>query len=234
MSRITEKGKLRQNRGTGHHETYKPWIMAAEFNSQGTCSEIVDWKHGRSIQLLSQGEAAAYYLLRWNDDIDDIREQYPLEIKTTLLLAKEYGFRHPRNGNGELVHMTSDLLVTYQDGHEDVFSVKDSRRAFENRSVTERHFLQREYWNAKGVSFHTVFKEDMDMTLVGNIRRCAEYYDPSRIHDLTGFIRFLIARKIIEIDMKKKIDFRELLKEINVTELLYKVRKEGHDVKFLN
>ena len=90
MSRITEKGKLRQNRGTGHHETYKPWIMAAEFNSQGTCSEIVDWKHGRSIQLLSQGEAAAYYLLRWNDDIDDIREQYPLEIKTTLLLAKEY------------------------------------------------------------------------------------------------------------------------------------------------
>ena len=72
------------------------------------------------------------------------------------------------------------------------------------------------------------------MTLVGNIRRCVEYYDPSRIHDMTGFIRFLIARKIIEIDMKKKIDFRELLKEINVTELLYKVRKEGHDVKFLN
>ena len=83
MRTITDKRKVKENRGTGTGADYKPWIQAREMSSIGTKSVIQDWKHGRSIQCLSQGEARAYYLLRWRDDVLDIREQFPLNLHMT-------------------------------------------------------------------------------------------------------------------------------------------------------
>ena len=92
MPRITEEGKLKQNRGTGTGADYIPWIRAREFNSKGTASTFADYKHGREIQVLSQGELYYYYLLRWQDDVVDIREQYPLDFEETIKIADEMGW----------------------------------------------------------------------------------------------------------------------------------------------
>ena len=67
MQRITEEGKIKNGRGTGTGVEYKPWIKIRELNSKGTASNIIDWKNGRQIELLSQAEVWWYYVLRWDD-----------------------------------------------------------------------------------------------------------------------------------------------------------------------
>lgn len=59
MRRKSQNGKLKEHRGTGVGADYKPWIQTGEFGSKGTTSNPIDWKTGRQVQLLSQGEAIA-------------------------------------------------------------------------------------------------------------------------------------------------------------------------------
>ena len=67
MRRKSQKGKFKEHRGTGTGADYKPWIQTGEFGSRGTAANPIDWKTGRQIHLLSQGEVIAWYLLRWDD-----------------------------------------------------------------------------------------------------------------------------------------------------------------------
>ena len=72
------KTKKNRHMGEGVEKDYLPYITTSEFNSLGTTSVIVDWKTGRGVHCLSQAEAYWYYVLRWDDNNVDIREQYPL------------------------------------------------------------------------------------------------------------------------------------------------------------
>ena len=70
--------------GEGTGKDYRPYITTSEFNSQGTTSVIRDWKTDRGVHCLSQGEMLWYYILRWDDENIDIREQYPLDYGETV------------------------------------------------------------------------------------------------------------------------------------------------------
>lgn len=94
MSYPSDKTRLKELRGMGELEDYKPFINARDFNSIGTCEIVPDWITGRSVELLSQGEAIYWYILRFNPDIVDIREQYPMNPNETLALADTLGIRH--------------------------------------------------------------------------------------------------------------------------------------------
>ena len=143
--RISEQRKIQEGRGTGTGADYIPWIKAAELNSTGTASNIVDWKHGRTIELLSQGEKWLYLILRWNDRVVDIREQYPLDLSVTDRIADELGVRHANNGQS---HMTTDLLVTLDDGSMRAYSVKTGPNAMTNR-VCELLAIEKKYWETR-------------------------------------------------------------------------------------
>ena len=56
MRRKSDKAKRKEKYGIGHGADYKPYIRTSEFNSLGTCSNPIDWKTGRTVHLLSQGE----------------------------------------------------------------------------------------------------------------------------------------------------------------------------------
>jgi hypothetical protein len=76
MSRkISQKTKQLRKMGTGEGASYIPYITTSEFNSLGTTSVIRDWKTGRGVHCLAQGETLWYYILRWDDNNVDIREQ---------------------------------------------------------------------------------------------------------------------------------------------------------------
>ena len=90
-NRLSAKTKAIRKMGQGTGADYKPYITTSEFNSHGTTSVIKDWKTGRSIHCMSQGEAMWYYLLRWNDSNIDIREQFPLDNKITVKIADKLG-----------------------------------------------------------------------------------------------------------------------------------------------
>ena len=200
------KTKKARHMGEGKDKNYLPYITTSEFNSLGTTSVIVDWKTGRGVHCLSQAEAYWYYILRWNDNNIDIREQYPLDNTVTAKLAEENGIRHPQT------IMTTDFLVSKADGTYHAYSVKATKKEL-NRRTVEKLFLEKLYWEVKNVLFDLLFKEDLNMTLVRNIRCIVPFYDESNVYDDFSLVKHNIARKKIKVDLAKEKDINSFVKE---------------------
>ncbi len=214
MSRITDKTKLKEKRGTGYGANYKPWILAREMGSNGTSSIFNDWKHGRAIQCLSQSEAKVYHLLRWHDEIIDIREQFPLELDLTLAIASELGLPHPHDRNSR---MTTDFLVTHKlPGGEffyKAYNVKPSEKYLTDYAW-KNIAIERRYWELKNIELDIILADSLNKILVDNIKQVVRYYDPTKIRNRVDFIKCLIARKIIKVDMETRyLNFPELAQQ---------------------
>lgn len=217
---ISEEGKRLEGRGTGTGALYKPWIKCRELNSTGVATSLPDWKHGRMVELLSQAELWWYVVLRWDDDVIDIREQFPLDKERTDGIARRYGFRPAGNGR---VHMTTDLLVSWADGTLTAFSVKTDRTSvMNNRRTMEKQAIEYEYWKEKGIRWGILYKEDLNPVKVFNILDVVPHYGSEMAHDEFAYIRHLIATKRIIVDMDREIDYGRLIDELHKGELEWK------------
>lgn len=211
MRRISEETKRKQGRGTGRGAAYKPYIQAKEFNSLGTTSNPIDWKTGRTIELLSQGEARLWFILRWDDTNLDIREQYKIDLEDTLRISDEFGIRHPKNRS---TCVTTDLLVTKNDHSEVAYSLKTSRNSLNNIRTAEKLFIEKCYWTRNDVEFKLMFKNELNNKLAQNIRLVTEFYRISSVFDEMSLLKHLIATKQIIVDMETQIlDLEKLYKE---------------------
>lgn len=197
--RKSDKTKQSQHMGTGHGANYIPYITTSEFNSQGTTSVVKDWKTGRRVHCMSQGEALWYYILRWDDNNIDIREQFPLDNELTVKIAYENGFKHPQS---ETHIMTTDFLVTEADGTLHAYSVKPDRNLSER--TLQLLCIEKIYWITKGCKFDILFKSDVNRVLANNIRLVTEFYDPLMVFDKYSAIKHKIATKEYEIDLKTR------------------------------
>ena len=184
--------------------------MVSEARSIGTSTIAIDYKHGRQIHLLSRGEKYYYYLYRWRDDVVDIREQFPLDIEITQKIADKHRIMHPKSKDG-LVHMTTDLLVTYVDGSQEALSIKSSREELNNPRVAEKLFIEKKYWLLKGVPYSICYTEDVNIEEVRNIIDVVRCYSNDKIHDDISLLRHLISNKLIEVDMTRRIEYRQII-----------------------
>ena len=195
-NRVSEKTKQNQRRGKGEGASYKPYIKTREVPSTGTGRILKDKITGRQMHLLPQAEVYTYYLLRWDDSVVDIREQYPLELEDTLKIADHLGYKHPHDRK---TSMTTDFLVTYRekDGTKTykAYSVKASKEILQNDRTVEIQRIEMAYWNLKGIPFEIVFKEDMNRIKVGNIEAVMDYWDAKKIKTDIDMIKYLIAHK---------------------------------------
>ena len=206
----------KSDRGMGPGAKYVPFVQVSDFGSLGTCSNPIDWKTGRTVHLLSQGEAMLWHLLRWDERTAEIYEQYPLPLKDTLRLCDQYGIRHPHNRN---TPMTTDFLVLQRDGYKEAYSLKSSRTALENPRTVQKLFIEQCYWREAKVRFHLRFKVELNAALYNNIRQVVEYYSSSAVHDDSSVLKHLIAtRKILPQHMDTAI--------LNYSELAQQYRKE--------
>lgn len=210
--RVSEKTKQNQGRGKGEGASYKPYIKTREVPSTGTGRILKDKITGRQMHLLSQAEIYTYYLLRWDDSVVDIREQYPLELEDTLKIADHLGYKHP---HGRKTSMTTDFLVTYQeeDGTKTykAYSVKTSRKVLQDNRTVEIQRIEMAYWNLHDTPFEIVFKEDMNRIKVGNIEAVMDYWDIKDVMTDVDMVKYLIAHKKMTVDMESKpLDFPEL------------------------
>lgn len=198
--RISDKSKQILHMGEGKGKDYVPYILTSEFNSLGTTSIITDWKNGRNIHCMSQGEAMWYFLLRWDDSNIDIREQFPLDNKITVKIADELGIKHPQDRNHI---MTTDFLVTKSDNSLHAYSVKVDKNL--NDRTVELLYIEREYWKYNGVPFDMLYSTDVNQVLVNNIRLITEFYNKNAIYDKYSYIKHLIAIKEIDLDISKTV-----------------------------
>ena len=189
---------------------YVPQVKAKQIKGTSVPCVIVDYKTGRSVELLSQGEKYIWYLLRFDDNVQEIYEQYPLDLNITMDLARTYGIKHPRNNS---TPMTTDFLVERK--HDYVaYSVKNDRSVLDNPRTIEKLFLEKKYWERVGVEFHPVFKEDLNMILINNIMDVVSCYDRESVFSRFDELRYQIAHKMIEIDLSHEpINYKTMLKE---------------------
>lgn len=209
MSRnVSEKTKKKQGRGRGSGAEYTSYIRANEIPGHlGNTYVERDWIAGRPVHLLSSGEQMLYYILRFRDDVLDVREQFPLPLESTLEIVSKYkGFRHPGNRYGELVPFTTDFLVDLVDGRQEAYSVKyslDDLMKHENQ--IKNLYVQKEYWNSIGVELKQVFTVHMNNALYQNISRMVYYYDLDTVRCTLDLYRHMVARKLIRIDLESKV-----------------------------
>jgi len=164
---------IKEGRGTGKGEKYKPWIKIQDVASLGRVSRIRGIKTGRQHELLSDMERNYFYFLEYSDNVQDIREQYPLlPIEDTMLIAQELGIEHPTNPKtGEVIVMTTDFLISinYNNQFHEVARTIKSKDDLMDKRILEKFEIERQYWEKKGINWGIVTDEEINKVIANNI-----------------------------------------------------------------
>lgn len=174
--RKTDKCRLIEKRGDGELGEYKPWLKVHEFGSSGRVHRVKGWKTGRIHQLMSDLEMYYFVLAQWDDSVIDIKEQYPLlPIEWTLLIAETEGISHPpreKRLKKDKTVMTTDFLITRQNGFtktNHAVCIKPYSKLSKERT-REKLFIEKEYWNRRGISWEIVTENQIDEAKAKNLK----------------------------------------------------------------
>lgn len=159
---------------------YKPYIVIQDIPSLGRSTRLCGIKTGRQHDFLSDLERNYFLILEFIDDVVDIREQFPLELQETLLIAEELGIVHPKDPKSkEYITMTSDFCITLKDGSStrDVIRTTKYKQDLVNRRVFEKFYIEKIYWERRGLDWGIVTEEEVDKNYCQNISDVLDYYD---------------------------------------------------------
>lgn len=164
------------------------------------------------MHFLSRVESDLYYLLKWDQRTDDIREQYPLDLHDTLKICAREGIRHPMR-DGEPTPFTTDIVVTLRDGSETAYACKYQLAGLTNREK-EKLLIEKMYWAERGVRWMLITHDMLNTNMSDNVRRCLEYYDQKYVRDDVQYIKHMISHRRIAVDMEHGLlDFGALAQE---------------------
>lgn len=183
----------KEGRGCGTYTNYRPWhgVSRSDPSSRGR-SHLMTWD-GRQRNFLSDDEWVAGLFALLTPGVDDLREQYPLNLGTgchelgaydvrfgtpgcpgTLEIADRLGYRHPRvNGNGRSAPwvLTTDLLLSVLDGSggRQLLAVACKPADELSDRASELLAIERAYWTARDVEWllitPTLYDEAAELTL---------------------------------------------------------------------
>lgn len=208
MPRVSDKTKLKQKRCEGEGLDYIPWIRANETSSTGSSYIAKNYKSGRDVHLLSTQEAKVFFILLYSDEVIDIKEQYVLDLNECRHIAEELGYNKPS------FHMSTDFYLKIKDPIYNYMavSVKKNKETLSKREK-EKLEIEKAYWERRGVLYKLVFGDDIDSTVVKNIRTFTRINKPEDIEDDIMAIKYLLTIKDIETNLEKEINYQVLLIE---------------------
>ena len=173
---------------------------------------VFDWKTGEEVRVMSQGEADWYTVLRFDDSIDAVFVNYPLDRRiieeTALSKGVEFMDVDTFEEDGA---MSSDIVICTDDNKFVVCTVRPSRM-MSSRAI-QLLAMEYMYWQDRSDAFHVLFEEDLNVILVDNIRTVVEYYNDETVYDDISMMKNLIARKVFGWDMENVIITDEKLIE---------------------
>lgn len=168
--KISEMEKEGRGQGTG--ENYKPWIVIQDFPSSGLVTRSKGWKTKRIHHFLSKLERDYFYVLEWNRNVVDIREQYPLTREDTLFIAENKGVKHPTDPKSQIpIVMTTDFLITLSnsEGITHVARTIKPSKELENERTIEKFEIERSYWEQEGVDWGIITEKEMPRNMIENV-----------------------------------------------------------------
>ncbi|MCJ7689979.1 MAG: TnsA endonuclease N-terminal domain-containing protein [Clostridiaceae bacterium] len=208
---------IKEGRGTGKGEKYKPWIKIQDVASLGRASRIKGIKTGRQHEFLSDMKRNYFYFLEYSDKVQDIREQFPLlPIEETMIIAKELGIEHPKNPeSGEFIVMTTDFLVSvnYNDKLYEVARTIKSKDALMDKRILEKFEIEKQYWEKKGINWGIVTDEEIDKSIANNISIVHGYKEIGTIDSFSDIAASELKDLVFEF-IKRIIDNPKTMRTI--------------------
>jgi hypothetical protein len=167
---------------------YKPFILIQDISSQGRSSRPCGNKTGRQHEFLSDLERNYFMMMEFCDDIVDIREQFPLELEKTLLIADELGIKHPIHPvTKEPITMTSDFCITLKKGYstENIIRTTKYKQDLLDHRVIEKFTIEQTYWKRIGLDWGIVTETDINKHYSQNLDDILDYYNLSKYDGFT-------------------------------------------------
>lgn len=148
-SKTHDSTRYKQKRGEGKLHEFTPWYLIHEISSNGVSWRVWSDKTKRVHHLLSTLEKKVMYFLDEHPLVIDIREQYPLKLNSTKLIAATTNIKHPFD-NGEFRTLTTDFLVDMK-GKQLAISVKPEKAI--NKRTIEKFQIEYEYWKERNIEW---------------------------------------------------------------------------------
>lgn len=156
---------IKEGRGQGELEKYKPWTTIHDFSSMGRATRIKGWKTNRIHHLQSDIMLKYFYLLEWENNVIDIRESFPLidlydEIGDNEDL--EFNLFRDKQTDEPYVLTTSFLITINKEGKKSYIarSTKNSYE-LEKKISIEKLEIERRYWNKKKIDWAVVTEKEI-------------------------------------------------------------------------
>lgn len=156
---------LREGRGQGDLGEYRPWITTHDFPSKGKVARIKGTKTGRIHHLMSQLEKIFFILLDNDPDVEDIKEQYPLPLSITQMVAAQLHINHPII-NGFPYVMTTDFYYK-KNGSWYAVQIKPSKK-LEDKRVREKFLIEKAYYEKIHVDWKVLTEKDLPREMADN------------------------------------------------------------------
>ena len=206
--------RIKDGRGQGMGKDYQPWLTIQDVPSRGVSHRIYSHKTQRVHHLLSNLELYVFLILDWSSSVQDIREQFPLNIDDTREICLEHGLRHPSIQGSEQV-MSSNFLIDTNDKNKPQFAiqVKPLKELLKERTI-EKLEIERRYWKLKEIPWSIVTEQNIPITARKNLEWLSpfivEHLDPD-IWDKLHSIFYYFSKKpgISIIKHSKEVDIEE-------------------------
>lgn len=163
---------IKEGRGNGEREHYKPWITIQDVPSKGLSTREMGWKTNRIHHFLSKLEKDYFYMCEWEPDVIDIREQYPLNRLDTISYATEKNIKHPTDPKtGVPIVMTTDFLLTIKtdNGIKQVARTIKPSSELDRMRILEKFEIERHYWSKREIDWGIVTEKEISQNLVRNV-----------------------------------------------------------------
>lgn len=181
---------LKEKRGQGIGKDYKPWLLVQDIASKGRSTRIFGYTTQRVHHMLSDLQLYYFYLLEFDDNVTDIREQYPLlDFHDMNIQVDEELTKKLFDSKTQVPHIfTVSFLVTRKrENGENYYQariVKQSQE-LEKNATLQRLELQRRYFEKKGIDFGIVTEKEINKQLARNIGWALNSFDIQDYPSLT-------------------------------------------------
>lgn len=197
--------RLAEGRGKGLGKDYHPFLTVRDVPSQGVSYRIHSPITGRVHHLLSTGEAHYLMILNLDPRVRDIREQFPLPLDVTTLIAADLRIRHPQSIKYKSpCVMTTDFVITRTTdaGIKTVARALKMSEDLEKDRTKQKLRIDYEYWTRQGVDWAVVDIDAIPKGLRHNAVWLYTYITPDdlppRVKPLLGWIQ---ERLVLQSDL---------------------------------
>lgn len=170
LTQVQIDRRIKEGRGQGQGQDYKPFIYTRDVSSLGRSHRLLGNKTSRLHHLLSDLELAIFLTLDWSSSVTDIREQFPMRVEDTVVIAEELGLPHGRFQGAPQI-LTSDFLVDFDDPQRPTVAIQAKYSAdLQKPEVIQRLELERRYWQEKGIPWAIVTEREVSKGAFANIQ----------------------------------------------------------------